>query len=217
MLWKDIKNYEGYYQISDMGLVRSLDRYVPDKKLGRKFLKGKVMKLTESVGKGRNIGYLVVNLRAYGKSMVIPVHRLVAEAFIPNPNNLPTVNHKDGDKHNNSVENLEWASYTDNNIHALQNKLRNPRSNMIKQLSIDGDNVKNYISVSEAARMTQISRGMISHCLNGRTKIAGGYRWEYVEKCNDYLTNESTVDDELPLEAQERLITEDIVCTNGNI
>lgn len=204
MLWKDIKDYEGYYQVSNTSLVRGLDRYVPDKTNGQRFIRGRYMKLTNCTGRGSDEEYLVVNLRKNSTSMVIPVHRLVAEAFIPNTYNLPTVNHKDGNKHNNTVDNFEWATYTDNNVHALQNKLRTPRGCAVYQIMEDNSVVK-YCSITDASRKTGIGRGSISHCVNGRISTAGGYKWVYVEKCNDYLSNESTTDDELPLEVQERI------------
>ena len=205
MQWREIKGYEGYYEVSDTGLVRSLDRIVPDEKSGYKTLKGNLMKLSETRNNKRaGRGYYVVNLRKEHTSKVTPVHRLVAEAFLPNENNLPTVNHKDGNKHNNTVENLEWASYSANNIHALRNNLRRPRGNIILKVSRSGKVLDSFNSTCEASRVTGISRSMISHCLNNRSKYAGGYRWEKIEKCNDYLINESTTEDELPLEVQER-------------
>lgn len=218
MLWKAIKDYDGYYEVSDTGLVRSLDRIVSDSKFGSKHLKGRMMKLSESKSRKRTgDGYLVVNLRRDFTSHVVPVHRLVAETFIPNPHNLPTVNHKDGNKHNNDVSNLEWASHSENNIHAIETKLRMPRGNKIAQIDILGNVVSEYKSASEASRKTGISRGMISHCLNGRANKAGGFFWKKIEKCNDYLREESTVEDEFPSEAQERVNPEDIVCTNRNV
>lgn len=212
MIWRAIQGYEGYYEISDTGLVRSLDRVVPDAKLGSKKLKGKIMKQTESVGKTRESGYYVVNLRKNHTTNVCQVHRLVAETFIENPLGLPTVNHIDGNKHNNNVVNLEWASYSWNNIHALKNGLRDPRGTYIRQMNLDGSFVSDFKSVCEANRITGIGRAMISHCVNGRSKTAGGFLWSKVDKRNDYLGDESTAEDELPLEALDCGIpTEDIV------
>ena len=118
-MWKSIQGYEGYYEVSDSGEVRSLDRYVADttgKHAGKKrLLKGSMMKLTEGKTSRKEGGYLVVNLRKNHTSRVVPVHVLVARAFIPNPDNMPTVNHKDGNKLNNNVSNLEWVSYSENN------------------------------------------------------------------------------------------------------
>lgn len=218
MAWKPVKNYEGYYEVSDSGEVRSLDRIIADKNLKHRFLKGKVMKQSTSYNKERDCEeYYVVNLRKNGTMKVSQVHRLVAEAFIDNPDNLPTVNHKDGDKYNNNATNLEWASYSDNNQHALDNGLRSPRGNVVVQMSPDGEIITYYKSACEASRYTGIGRSSISHCLNHRASQAGGFIWRKVEECNDYLSNESTTEDELLLEVQERNNSEDIVYANGNI
>lgn len=204
MEWKEIIGYEGYYEVSDTGLVRSLDRCIIDSSGKTRILTGINMKQSSNTNKHRNTDrYLVVNLHKNGISTIVQVHRLVAEAFIPNPNSYPTVNHIDGNKHNNNVKNLEWASYTRNNTHALETKLRRPRGTHIRQIDSCGNTVCEYVSVCEASRQTGIGRSMISHCINGREKLAGGFYWERIEKCNDYLRNESTPDDELPVEEQE--------------
>lgn len=218
MNWKPVKGYEGYYEVSDTGIVRGLDRIVPDSKTGTKRIKGRTMKRAENKNKSRDgDGYYVVNLRKLHTSRVVQVHKLVAEAFLPNDFNLPTINHKDGDKHNNSVSNLEWATYSGNNLHALSHGLRHPRGNAVVQKSLDGRIVAFYKSACDASRQTGIGRSIISHCLNHRVPTAGGYLWERVEKCNDYSRSGSTAEDELPLEVQELLNVEDIVCTDRNI
>lgn len=180
-MWKDIDGFNGYYQVSDDGLVRSVDRTIIDKN-GVAFRKrGKIMK--QSIGRVRgDDGYFVVNLHNHGKSYVIPVHRLVAMAFLENPQQLPTVNHIDGNKRNNSVENLEWASFSENNSHALIHHLREPKRNDVVQKDMNGEIVETYRSVTDAARQTGISRGMISHCIHGRAQTAGGFVWEKVRK-----------------------------------
>ena len=206
MQWKYITGYEGYYEVSNSGEVRSLDRIVYDRKQGSKHLQGCIMKQTESKNKKRNEdqGYFVVNLRKNNTSKITLVHRLVAEAFIPNPENLPTINHKDGNKHNNDVSNLEWSSYSYNNIHALQHSLRQPRGYKVLQVDLDGNIIQEFKSISEASRVTGIGRGVISQCANERIHTAGGYIWKKIGKCNDYLINESTAEDESLLEVQEQ-------------
>ena len=219
-MWKPVKNYEGYYEVSDSGEVRSMDRFV-ETKTGRqkgmkRMLLGNVMKQTESVGKTRESGYLVVNLRKDHTSKVVCVHHLVAETFIPNPDNLPTINHIDGNKHNHRVENLEWASYSENNIHALSTGLRRPRGNKIVQYDLENNLIRTYRSTCEAARITGVSRGGISHCLNGRSETSGGFIWRKSESPTT-IPKGSTQEDELPAEAQrpsERM--EDIVCPVRN-
>jgi hypothetical protein len=104
-IWKPIVGYEGLYEVSNLGNVRSLDRYFITNGGYRTFRKGKMLKLTPNP-----YGYIIVQLWNKQKCYQQGVHRLVAEAFIPNPNNLPVVNHKDEDKTNNCVENLEWCT-----------------------------------------------------------------------------------------------------------
>lgn len=104
--WKDIKGYEGYYQISNMGNIRSVDKYVVNNKNGSlAFKKGKPLKPQK-----QNSGYLYISLSREDKRKNFLIHRLVAEAFIPNPDKLEQVNHKDENKHNNNIENLEWCT-----------------------------------------------------------------------------------------------------------
>lgn len=112
-IWKDIKDYEGLYQVSNLGRVKILDRIVTEKNNKRnQFWKGHIVKATDN---GR--GYQVVSLRKDGKRNNKYVHRLVAEAFIPNPENKKEVNHKDLNKRNNCLENLEWVSQIENKLH----------------------------------------------------------------------------------------------------
>ena len=114
--WLPIKGYEGLYEVSNDGRVRSLDRTVSVRKPDAPF---KTIKGTE-VKQWSAHGYRYVSLMSNGKKHGLRVHRLVAQAFIPNPSNKPTVNHKNGDKSDNSVCNLEWCSYSENEIHSWQ-------------------------------------------------------------------------------------------------
>ncbi len=116
--WKPVPNFEESYEVSNTGRVRSFDRVRP--------LLSRSGNMTEKKFRGRvlyqnknNKGYVMVYLCLYAKRKSCTVHRLVAQAFIPNPDNLPEVNHKDGDKDNNSVENLEWSTVADNRRHAF--------------------------------------------------------------------------------------------------
>ena len=145
-----------------------------------------------------------MNLHKDGRSKVVQVHRLVAEAFIPNPLCLPTVNHKDGNKRNNSVSNLEWASYSANNVHAIQNNLRKPRGTPVAQYSVDGVFLAEFSSAREASRVTGISPVMICHCLHHRTQTAGGYVFRRISEGVTTIPTGSTLGDELPAEAQEQ-------------
>ena len=120
-IWKDIKGYEGLYQVSNLGRVKGLDRYV-NCKYGRRKIKGKIMNYTT------RSGYNVLVLRRNNKRQSKQVHRLVAEAFIPNPNNYPVVNHKDTNRKNNHVSNLEWVTVKENVLWSV-NKMRGMRIN----------------------------------------------------------------------------------------
>ena len=112
-IWKDIKDYEGLYQVSNYGRVRSLDRY---DNVGRS-RKGSIMTVTDN-GKG----YRAISLSKNGARKTYKVHRLVAEAFIPNNDNLPQINHKDENRYNNHVDNLEWCSSKYNNNYGNHKK-----------------------------------------------------------------------------------------------
>lgn len=121
-VWRDIVGYEGSYQVSNTGLVRSLDRFVHYLNHGspaKMFCKGRILK--QDVDED---GYCRINIGMNGKGKRYGVHRLVAEAFIPNLDGKPTVNHKDGNKQNNCVENLEWATVLEQNLHAISFGLR---------------------------------------------------------------------------------------------
>lgn len=118
--WKDIKGFEGRYQISNAGRIRSLDAKV-NTYYGKRTSKGKVL---SPYSNGH--GYLMISLRQSGKRRVFYVHRLVAEYFIENPNKLPNVNHKDFNRGNNSVKNLEWITIKDNVRYSME-RMRHPK------------------------------------------------------------------------------------------
>lgn len=121
-IWKPVKGYENVYEVSNFGNVRSVDRYIEQKnnkcEKYNHIYKGRLIKQYEN-----NAGYMQVQLCYKYKSIPKRVHRLVAEAFIPNPNNFKCVNHIDGNKHNNNIENLEWCSYSYNIKHARKMEL----------------------------------------------------------------------------------------------
>ena len=114
-IWKDVKGYEGLYQISDKGRVKSLQRMVKKRKCEE------IIKKPSKLPKG----YLRLGLCKNGTIKYYSIHRLVAEAFIPNPNNLPCVNHKDCNTSNNNVDNLEWINHKDNNSYKNHHLKRN--------------------------------------------------------------------------------------------
>ena len=124
-VWRDIKGYEGLYQVSNLGRVKSLERYVKGI-YGLRKVQQKIM----SIARIRTNGYMQVHLTKNGIAKKYQVHRLVAEAFIPNPNNLPIVNHKDENKINNCVWNLEWCTYSYNLTYG--NRLLKVKNTLLK-------------------------------------------------------------------------------------
>lgn len=126
-IWKDIERYEGLYAISNLGRVKSFDKIIPRKNGTTYFLKGRVMKqnLVGPIGKK----YLCVDLFKDGVRRSSKVHRLVAKAFIDNPENYPCINHKNEDKEDNRVDNLEWCSYSYNNTYNGLSWRRNRKRN----------------------------------------------------------------------------------------
>ncbi len=140
-IWKDIIDWEGIYQISNYGNVRSLDRFIAVKSKKGRFLAGKVRKLLFMKN-----GYVSVNLvdTESGKSTRNSVHVFVAQSFIKNTENKPCVNHKDGNKHNNFVNNLEWCTYKENAQHALKTGLTKPHKLTEKQKENIREKAKSY-------------------------------------------------------------------------
>lgn len=180
--WKTIPGFEGLYQISDKGRLKSFKQYEAGKILSRKNSKGDYIR-TVLCGKGV-------------KSRSISIHRLVAEAFIPNPDNKPEVNHIDGNKQNNRVENLEWVTRAENAHHAIKfnpnitkamvryNRFVRPKT--IQQFSIAGKLIAEYPNSIEAEKATGVCQRNILQVAGkeeykpGKTrKQAGGYIWRY--------------------------------------
>lgn len=168
-IWKDIPGYEGLYQVSNLGNIKSLDRYVFGIYKDR-FIRGKIKKLTIN-----KKGYLKITLFKNGKGNTREVHRIIAEAFIPNIENKSQVNHIDGNKQNNNVENLEWVTPRENNIHSIE-VLEHCKKAVI-QFDLNGKFVNGYMSIKEAAEKNNLKPCSISNCINGRKKTAGGYEW----------------------------------------
>ena len=163
--WKAISGYEGLYQVSNLGRVKSLGN--------NKTRKDKILKPVNN-----NHGYLHVRLCKDGNMKHTLVHRLVAEAFIPNPNNLATVNHKDEVKTNNVASNLEWMSREDNVAYS-QPHLTKRSVHMFDKST--GELLATFPSTHEAERVTGIYHSNISKCCNGKFKSAGGYIWRYIQ------------------------------------
>lgn len=181
-IWKDIEGYEGLYQVSNLGMVRSLGRDLMRKSrygtMAPYHIAGRVLKPLHSQG-----DYCYVHLfDKDGTSTNHKVHRLVAKAFVPNPDNLNEVNHVDEDKDNNRADNLEWCKHVDNCNHGTRNERSAvKRSIQVEQMTLDGHHVAFYQSACEASRQTGIARKGINDCCRRHIKTAGGYLWRYKE------------------------------------
>ena len=159
--WKPVKDFEGLYEVSNLGNVKSLcdkrgerlRKLVPDKN-----------------------GYMTVCLKKEGRYYNKKVHRLVATAFLENSNNYPHVNHKDLDKANNVIENLEWCSAKYNNLYKDKYKCTNKA---VRMLDENLNTLKVFESIRLAAKVTGTNETSISMVLHGKRKRAGGYIWEF--------------------------------------
>lgn len=164
-IWKDIQGYEGIYMVSNLGRVKSLCRS------GRK--KEKILCLLKAMN-----GYRKVALTINKKTKHILVHRLVAIAFIPNPENKCCVNHKKGIKSDNRVSQLEWNTHEENRNHAFDFKLDNCAT-PVTQYDLNWNKIADFRSMQEAAIKTGANQDAIRICINnGRVKTSGGFRWK---------------------------------------
>jgi hypothetical protein len=169
-IWKDIRGFEGYYQISNHGRVRSLDRIIPTKKFNIK-RKGEVMSTSLNTK-----GYPHIRLCKNGKRETFRVHRLVAQTFLPNPNNDEIVNHKDSNKTNNNLDNLEWCSEMDNRQHARKIfndtaygeacNLSKLTEQQVREIRANG---KNGRTNEQIAKLYNVSHETIRNVLNGNS------------------------------------------------
>lgn len=174
--WRDIPNYEGLYQVSNLGRVKSLDRIVAFKDGRMCKYKGRIL----SPGTVRG-GYQAAHLSKNTSYETKAVHRLVAEAFIPNPKKLPEINHRDRDVTNNNVTNLEWCTrlYNANYDGAVERRVKQMRRR-IQQRTMDGSVIQEYASVKEASSKTGLSSCNISRAARGMRSHVGGYKWKYI-------------------------------------
>ena len=178
--WKDVVGYEGLYKVSNRGEVKSLDRMIHYGVHGDP--NGKCFRAGRLLISGIQSGYMAVSLSKEGKTKRCLVHRIVAEAFIPNPKHLPEINHKDEDKTNNSVENLEWCTKSYNINYGKRNsKCKNKFSKAVVGINIKDKSVIRFGSMREAAK-NGFSQAHISDCCLGKRVQHKGYRWCYVKK-----------------------------------
>lgn len=179
-IWKDVVGYETLYQVSNLGRVKSLDMKLPYKRHGIatfRIRKGKI--LTPAIMKN---GYLRVEMSKNGIHRLNLVHRLVAQAFIPNTNNHKEVNHINCNKSDNRIENLEWVSPLQNKIHAFENKLYKIEKPILQIKN--GIVIKEWKSAMQVYKELGYSAQNIGKVALGKRKNAYGYQWKYKEKGN---------------------------------
>ena len=163
--------YEGLYKVSNLGRILNLNY--------RNTGKSKLMTPSANTD-----GYFKVNLRKNGENKTCYVHRLIAQTFIPNPENKPEINHIDEDKTNNRVDNLEWKWHKDNINHGTHNersaktRTNGKKSKRVLQLSLDGELIREWESTQECGR-NGFSQSAVCNCCNGKRKSAYGYIWRY--------------------------------------
>ena len=186
-VWKPIKDYEGLYEVSNLGRVKSLNY--------RKTGKEKILKNIEN-----SKGYFQVGLVKFGKQKLFTVHRLVAEAFIPNPEGKPCIDHINTIRSDNRVENLRWVTHEENNNNPLTKKkysenhreqsgeknpmygktVENNRSKPVVQIDQTTNEVKIWESAKKAERQGGFNNGAINQCCRGKRKSHKGYKWMYL-------------------------------------
>lgn len=178
-VWKDIEGYEGLYRVSNLGNILSLNYKH----------RGYPKQLTPKIN---NKGYAWVELRKNKTPKQISVHRLVAMAFLDNPDNLPEVNHKDENPLNNRLDNLEWCSRIHNIRYSLQlhpsrmAKPKPPKSRVnhkwnerVRQMDTEGKIIREYIHLGEVKHALKKNEYGVRECCLGKRKTAYGYRWEF--------------------------------------
>lgn len=179
--WRKIKGYEDRYEVSCYGKVRSLVCYAPKRNM---YLRRKQPRLLRQ--NTTHDGYKRVGLSMNGRIKHITVHRLVAIAFLPNPSGAPAVNHKDEDKTNNHVSNLEWCTNKYNSNYGTLRERTTTRlsahhhlAKKVMQMSLDGQIIATFSSAREAARAVGVRSECIIRCCKGKYKQSAGCKWRY--------------------------------------
>jgi hypothetical protein len=184
-IWNDIKGFEGLYKISSLGNVKSLGN---GKSTCTLYKKERLL-----FSKAKANGYMHVKLNKDGKRYYFSLHRLIATTFLINPSNKKEVNHKDGNKLNNSLANLEWVTTSENQKHAYANGLQiaikdkdNKQSIKVVQLNLDGTFIKVWDSIKQIKREIGFNTFGIIKCCKKEKKYntAYGYKWEYFHTYN---------------------------------
>ena len=179
-VWKDIPNYENLYQVSNLGRVKSLKKEKKRKNNCKQTFQEKIL----SQGLGEN-GYLTVQLFKNKIGKTFTVHKLIAQTFISNPNNYVCINHKDENKLNNCVDNLEWCTYKyNNNYNSKSKKIRlklinGKLSKRVLQYDLQDNFIKEWESTREIERVLNYKNQSISACCLNKNKTSYGYKWCY--------------------------------------
>jgi hypothetical protein len=188
--WKDVKDYEGFYQVSNFGNIRSVRREVKSPIRNNITIHRKGKLISAKPGK---TGYCKVCLHKYGFGKFFPVHRLVAIAFIDNTESKPFINHIDGNPSNNNVENLEWCTQSENILHAYkigskkapdyfylkQVGKESPTAISIIQKDSTGNFIRKWDCINDVQRELGFNRPNICKCAKGKINTAYGFKWEY--------------------------------------
>ena len=180
-VWKDIEGYEGMYQVSNLGKVRSLDRWYEERNayMGitkrKNHKKGRILKVVES-----EKGYFRVFLKKNYTTKVFLIHRLVAEAFVPNPFDLLEVNHKDENKLNNRADNLEWCDriYNVNYGTGIARRSKSIQKT-IEQLSASGEHIRFIVGIKKNLKRLGFDKGFIYKVID-TDQLAYGFRWRHI-------------------------------------
>lgn len=170
--WSYIKKYDGYYIINIFGVIKSTDRGIPDKRLGVRQIKGKILKQRIDLN-----GYQVCQLWKHNKCKNPMVHRLLAETFIPNPENKRDVNHINGKRSDNRLENLEWATRSENVKHGYD---VNGRKSAVSKKVVSLKSNKIYNSLTDASKDTGVPIKSISTSCIGTTKVSKYERFSFI-------------------------------------
>ena len=178
-IWKPVVGYEGLYEVSNIGRVRSLARIVECNDGRKRKIKDRTLKGSRNSG-----GYYGITLHKDGCTKSVNIHRIVAEAFVPNPLEKEEVNHKDENPGNNHASNLEWVTAKENNNYGTRKErakkaIVEAQGGTEQELSIDGELVAEYESLAAACNATGTHVPNITKCAKGIYKAAGGYIWKY--------------------------------------
>lgn len=184
-IWKDIEGFEGLYQVSNLGRVRSLDRYYTathSRAIGtpvRYKKKGVILKLTLN----KRLGYVYISLKVNGNVFTKSVHRLVGKAFVDGYFEGADINHKNEDKTDNRAENLEWCTRQYNlTYNGLSKRVGISQGKPVEQMTLDGKVIAAFPTIGEAGRATGLAVTHISESCHSNKKTCGGYRWKFKEQ-----------------------------------